>query len=61
MLKLAYQPLSRSNLKLVDALLRMETEIPTEHTLPLVRFIRSGKRGIRREARGPLTESPGEP
>lgn len=60
-LKLAYKLLYRSNLKLEDALLRIETEIPTEHTLHLVRFIRSSKRGICKEVRGVPTESPSEP
>ena len=48
-LKQAYKILYRSQLKLEDALQRIETEIPTEHTLHLVRFIRSSKRGIARE------------
>jgi UDP-N-acetylglucosamine acyltransferase len=48
-LKQAYQILYRSGLKLEQALARIETEIPTEHTLHLVRFIRSSKRGICRE------------
>ncbi len=42
----AYRLLYRSGLKLEDALTRIEQEIPTEHTLHLVRFIRSSKRGI---------------
>lgn len=45
-LKRAYRLLYRSNLKLEDALSRIETEIPTEHALHLVRFIRSSQRGI---------------
>jgi UDP-N-acetylglucosamine acyltransferase len=49
-LKTAYVTLYRSGLKLEDALRRIETEIPTEHTLHLVSFIRSSKRGICREA-----------
>jgi UDP-N-acetylglucosamine acyltransferase len=50
-LKNAYRILYRSGLKLADALARIETEIPTEHTLHLVKFIRSSKRGICRETR----------
>jgi len=48
-LKKAYQILFRSGLKLEAALQRIETEIPTEHTLHLLRFIRSSQRGICRE------------
>jgi UDP-N-acetylglucosamine acyltransferase len=48
-LKTAYQILFRSGLKLEAALQRIETEIPTEHTLHLLGFIRSSKRGICRE------------
>lgn len=48
-LKSAYRLLFRSGLKLSDALSRIETEIPTSHTLHLVEFIRSSKRGICRE------------
>jgi UDP-N-acetylglucosamine acyltransferase len=48
-IKQAYRILYRSNLKLEQALSRIETEIPTEHTLHLVEFIRSSKRGICRE------------
>jgi UDP-N-acetylglucosamine acyltransferase len=48
-LKKAYRLLYRSSLKLADALARIETEIPTEHTLHLVSFIRKCKRGICRE------------
>jgi UDP-N-acetylglucosamine acyltransferase len=48
-LKTAYKLLYRSNLRLDDALARIETEIPTEHTKHLVEFIRSSKRGICRE------------
>ncbi len=48
-LKTAYKLLYRSNLKLEDALSRIESEVPTEHTLHLVAFIRSSKRGICRE------------
>lgn len=48
-LKTAYKLLYRSNLKLDDALARIEAEVPTEHTLHLIRFINSSKRGICRE------------
>lgn len=45
-LKSAYRLLYHAGLKLEDALDRIERDIPTEHTLHLVRFIRSSKRGI---------------
>jgi UDP-N-acetylglucosamine acyltransferase len=48
-LKSAYRLLYRSGLKLEEALTRIETEVPTEHTLDLVSFIRSSKRGFSRE------------
>jgi UDP-N-acetylglucosamine acyltransferase len=48
-LKTSYKLLYKSNLKLEDALQRIETEVPTEHTRHLVAFIRSSKRGICRE------------
>ena len=48
-LKRAYQILYRSNLKLQDALTRIEAEIPTPETLHLVAFIRRSERGICRE------------
>jgi len=48
-LKTAYRLLYRSGLKLEDALQRIESEIPTEHTRHLVAFIRASKRGIARE------------
>jgi UDP-N-acetylglucosamine acyltransferase len=48
-IKAAYQLLYRSKLKLDEALRRIETEIPTEHTLHLVEFVRRSKRGICRE------------
>jgi UDP-N-acetylglucosamine acyltransferase len=57
-LKKAYAILYRSGLRLEQALERIETEIPTEHTLHLVRFIRSSKRGICR-ARADSPASPG--
>jgi len=51
-LKRAYRLLYRSGLKLAEALDRIEREIPTEHTLHLVEFIRRSKRGICQPARG---------
>jgi UDP-N-acetylglucosamine acyltransferase len=48
-LKTAYRILFRSGLKLQEALARIEAEIPTEHTLHLVSFIRRSERGICRE------------
>lgn len=48
-LKTAYKLLYKSNLKLEEALARIEAEIPTEHTRHLVAFVRSSKRGICRE------------
>lgn len=45
-LKRAYRILYRSQLKLEDALQRIETEIPTAQTLHLVKFIRASHRGI---------------
>jgi UDP-N-acetylglucosamine acyltransferase len=48
-LKAAYRLLYRSGLKLDEALRRIESEAATEHTLHLVSFIRSSKRGICRE------------
>jgi len=48
-LKKAYQYLYRSGLKLQDALVKIETEIPTPDTLHLVNFIRRSERGICRE------------
>jgi len=51
-LKTAFKILYRSGLKLEDALKRIETEVPTHHTLHLTAFIRSSKRGICRA--GPL-------
>ena len=48
-LKQAYQILYRSGLKLEEALVRIEAEIPDENTMHLVRFIRASKRGICRE------------
>jgi len=48
-LKKAYQTLYRSGLKLEEALTKIETGVPDENTLHLVKFIRSSKRGICRE------------
>ena len=48
-LKAAYKLLYRSNLKLEDALRRIESEIATEPARHLVAFIRGSKRGICRE------------
>jgi UDP-N-acetylglucosamine acyltransferase len=48
-LKSAYKLLYRSNLKLEDALRRIESEIATEHARHLAAFIRGSKRGICRE------------
>jgi UDP-N-acetylglucosamine acyltransferase len=50
-LKQAYRLLYRSKLKIEEALARIESEIPTEHTRHLVRFIRASKRGICRESK----------
>jgi len=51
-LKKAYVILYGSGLKLEAALERIEAEIPTEHTLHLVSFIRASKRGICRAKGG---------
>jgi len=48
-LKQAYKLLYKSGLKLDEALSRIESEPPTEHTQHLVAFIRGSKRGICRE------------
>ena len=48
-LKEAYRLLYRSNLKLEDALARIEGEIDSPHARHLVQFIRSSERGICRE------------
>lgn len=50
-LKSAYRILYRSGLKLDEALRKIETEVPTEHTLHLAAFIRASHRGICRETR----------
>jgi len=51
LLKRAYRLLYRSGLQLEEALRRIETELPCEHTQHLVNFIRKSKRGIMRERR----------
>jgi UDP-N-acetylglucosamine acyltransferase len=48
-LKQAYKLLYRSNLPLDEALRRIESEAPSEHTSHLVAFVRRSKRGICRE------------
>lgn len=48
-LKQAYRLLYRSNLKLEDALRRIENEVATPEALHLVQFVRGSKRGICRE------------
>jgi len=48
-LKRAYQLLYRSKLKLAEALAAIEQEVPTEHTMHLVEFIRRSERGVCRE------------
>ncbi len=45
-LKIAYKILYKSGLKLEEALLRIESEVPTEDTRHLVTFVRASKRGI---------------
>jgi len=45
-LKSAYKLLYRSELRLEEALERIERELPDENTMHLVKFIRSSKRGI---------------
>jgi UDP-N-acetylglucosamine acyltransferase len=52
-LKKAFVILYRLGLKLEEALDRIETDIPTEHTLHLVRFVRGSKRGICRSQVSP--------
>src|SRR6266545_7273042 len=44
-LKQAYRYLYRSGMKLEDALVKIETEIPTADTLQLVSFVRGSRRG----------------
>jgi UDP-N-acetylglucosamine acyltransferase len=48
-LKAAYKILYRSGLKLKDALARIASELKTEHTGHLVKFIENSKRGVCRE------------
>ena len=48
-LKIAYRLLYRTGLKTQEALARIEAELPSEHTLHLVDFVRRSKRGICRE------------
>lgn len=47
-LKGAYSILYRQGLRLDEALKRIETDVPTEHALHLIEFIRRSKRGIAR-------------
>ena len=49
-LKAAYRLLYRSGLKLEEALIKMETELPGPHSLHLTAFIRSSQRGICRKS-----------
>jgi UDP-N-acetylglucosamine acyltransferase len=51
-LRQAYKLLFNSHLSLKDALIRIETEIQTEHAQHLVTFIRGSKRGIPRPRKG---------
>jgi len=48
-LKRAYHLLYRSKKKLEEALEAIEREVPTQHTLHLVNFVRNSRRGICRE------------
>lgn len=48
-LKNAYRMLYRAGLKLEEALEKIETELPSDETSHLARFIRSSRRGICRE------------
>jgi UDP-N-acetylglucosamine acyltransferase len=50
-IKKAYRVLYRSGLALEAALGKIETELPDENTLQLVRFVRGSQRGICRELR----------
>jgi len=45
-IKQCYKLLYRSNLKLEEALVRIEAEVPGEHAAHLVRFVRASERGI---------------
>jgi UDP-N-acetylglucosamine acyltransferase len=49
-IKKAYRLLYRSGLKLEEALQKIESELPDENTLHLVKFVRASHRGICREA-----------
>jgi UDP-N-acetylglucosamine acyltransferase len=49
LLKAAYRLLYRTGLKTQEALARIEAELPSQHTLNLVDFIRRSKRGICRD------------
>jgi UDP-N-acetylglucosamine acyltransferase len=49
-LKKAYRILYREGLKREEALKKIETELPDENTRHLIRFIKTSKRGIAREA-----------
>jgi UDP-N-acetylglucosamine acyltransferase len=50
-LKVAYRLLYRTGLKTQEALSRIEAEVPSEHTLHVIDFVRRSKRGICREER----------
>jgi len=50
-LKRAYRILFRTRLLVDDALARIESEVPSEHTRHLAAFVRASKRGICREAK----------
>lgn len=49
LLKRAYQLLYRAGLTMKEALARIESEIPSQHTFHLVDFVRRSNRGICRE------------
>ena len=55
-IKKAYRVLYRSGLALAAALEKIESELADENTLHLVRFVRSSKRGICREASQPASQ-----
>jgi UDP-N-acetylglucosamine acyltransferase len=56
-LRRAYKLLFHEGLNIQEALARIEAEVPTEHTLHLIEFVRTSKRGIPRPrlkgAKGP--------
>ena len=56
LLKAAYRLLYRAGLKRVEALRRIESELPSEHTRHLVEFVRASKRGICGATRGQAEE-----